>query len=167
MATKNFKKRPSGPNEPKAVGVFLDEMLRSDSHLAAAYRKYREAIEAEAEGETGLLIPDSHLCVDVKVFSTKPGRMPENTFLEGYFARRGEDQFLIVEKMEKSAKTTRRNPLIYAGSCVNVHQLADGTKRLDFNHPRFFSNLSFRDFCLTAAQELSTIARHVLEDSLE
>lgn len=162
MKTREF----SGSKEPKAVGVILDEMLRSDSRFAAAYRRYKEAVDDETECETDRLYPDSHLCVDVKVFSSKPGRIPKDTFFEGYFARSGEDVFLIIEKsVEKRAKTVKRNPLIFAGTCVNVHQLPDGTKGLSFNRPRFSSEFTFNDFCLTAAQDLLTIARLVGEEN--
>jgi hypothetical protein len=90
---------------------------------------------------------------------SKPGRMPVDTFFEGYFARYDEDEFLIIEKAsEKKVKTVQRNPVIFAGACVNVHLLADGSKRLDFNHPRFTSEFTFRNFCIAAAQELLTIA---------
>ena len=172
MATRNFKKRPSDSHEPKAVGAILDDMLRRDSRFASAYRRYIEAVDDKAEVETGQffrdLFPDTHLGVDVKVFSIKPGRIPIGTFFEGYFTRNCEDKFLIVEKAsEKMAKTVQRNPVIFAGDCVNVHLLADGTKRLEFNRPRFYSDFTFRDFCLAAAQELVTIARLLGEEDVE
>lgn len=105
MAAKNIKKSPSDSHEPKAVGAIINEMLRSDSRFAAAYRRYKEAVDDEAEVETGQLFknlfPDTHLCVDVKVFSIKPGRIPIDTFFEGYFTRNSEDKFLIIEKTRR------------------------------------------------------------------
>lgn len=169
MATRNFKKRPSNSHEPKAVGAILDEMLRSDSRFATAYRRYKEAVDDEAEVETGQLFkdlfPDTHLCVDVKVLSVKPGRIPIGKFFEGYFTRNDEDKFLIIEKAsDKKVKTVQRNPVIFAGRCVNVHLLSDGSKRLEFNRPRFFPGYSFSDFCVAAARELLTIARLLGEE---
>lgn len=169
MATRNFKKRPSNSHEPKAVGAILDEMLRSDSRFATAYRRYKEAVDDEAEVETGQLFkdrfPDTHLCVDVKVLSAKPGRIPIGKFFEGYFTRNDEDKFLIIEKAsDKKVKTVQRNPVIFAGRCVNVHLLSDGSKRLEFNRPRFFPGYSFSDFCVAAARELLTIARLLGEE---
>ena len=165
MKKRNFQKRPSDSHEPKAVGEILDEILRSDSRFAASYRRYKEAVNTEEEVENDRLYPDSHLCVDVKVFSTKPGRMPMDTFLEGYFTRSSEDQFLLSEKaVDKKLKTLTRNPVIFAGDCVNVHMSADGTKRLYFNRPRFSSKFTFNSFCLAAAQELLTIARLLGEE---
>ena len=71
------------------------------------------------------------------------------------------------ENKWKKVKTVQRNPVIFAGGCVNVHLLADGTKRLEFNRPRFYSDFTFRDFCVAAAQELLTIARLLGEDNSE
>ena len=75
------------------------------------------------------------------------------------------NEFVFVESPEKmKVATVRRNPVVYSGRCINVHQLIDGTLRLNFNHPRFNSNFSFRDFCLAAAQELLTISRLLGEE---
>ena len=68
---------------------------------------------------------------------------------------------------EKKVTTVRRNPVVYSGGCINVHRLADGTLRLEFNRPRFYPDFSFRDFCLAAAQELLTIARLLGEEDSE
>ena len=94
--------------------------------------------------------------------------MPVGAYLDGIITRNGDDQFLFTEKaILKKKKTVQRNPVIFAGGCVNVHLLADGTKRLYFNRPRFHSGFTFRDFCLAAAQELLTIARLLEEEDAE
>jgi hypothetical protein len=169
MATRNFKKRPSGSQEPMTVGAILSEMLRSDSRFATAYRRYKEAVDDEAEVETGQLFKDlfsdTHLCVDLKLITHQQGRIPVGAYLDGIITRNGEDTFLFTEKDSvKKVKTVQRNPVIFAGGCVNVHLLADGTKRLEFNRPRFYSDFTFRDFCVAAAQELLTIARLLGEE---
>jgi len=174
MATRNFKKRPSDSHEPKAVGVILDEMLRSDSRFATAYRRYKEAVEVEAEAEVETaqlfrdLFPDTHLCVDLKLLTHQQERIHVGAYLNGTITRNGEDTFLFIEKDSvKKVKNVQRNPVIFAGGCVNVHLLADGTKRLEFNRPRFYAAFTFRDFCVAAAQELLTIARLFGEENLE
>ena len=132
---------------PRRVGAILDEMLRGDSPFAVAYRNR--------------FFPDTHLGVDVKVFSTKPGRMPVGSFSEGYFTRSDEDKFLIIEKAsEKKVKTEPRNAHIYVGDCVNVNVRTDGVVYPTFRYGQLYSGkISFKDFCLAAAQELLTIAR--------
>lgn len=172
MATKHFEKRPSGSHEPKTVGEILDEMLRSDSRFAAAYRRYKEAADDEAEVETGRLFrdlfPDTHLCVDLKLITRQQGRIPVGAYFDGIITRTGEDQFIFTEKVTvKKAKKVQRNPIIFAGGCVNVHLLANGTKRLDFNRPHFYSDFTFRDFCVAAAQELLTISRLLGDEDSE
>jgi hypothetical protein len=161
--------RPSGSekNEPKVIGEVLNDYLRSNEPLAIAFRKRKAKSEAakatEAEVETGQLFrdlfADTHLCVNLKLLTREPGLIPVGAYLDGIITRNGEDTFLFAEKAkEKKVKTVQRNPIIFAGSCVNVHLLADSTKRLEFNRPRFYSDFTFRDFCVAAAQELLTIA---------
>ena len=165
MATRNSKKRPSGSHEPKAIEAILGEMLRGDSRFAAAYRKYKQAV-AEAEGETDQLFkevfPHTELAVNLKLLTRKPGRMPVDAYLDGTLFREGEDRFYFIQdnaEKKQKVKRVRRTPVIYSGCCVNVHLLCDGTKRLEFTRPRFYSDFTFRDFCLTAAKELVKIAR--------
>ena len=170
--------RPSGSekNEPKVIGEVLNDYLRSNEPLAIAFRKRKAKSEAakatEAEVETGQLFKDlfsdTHLCVDLKLITHQQGRIPVGAYLDGIITRNGEDTFLFTEKDSvKKVKTVQRNPVIFAGGCVNVHLLADGTKRLEFNRPRFYSDFTFRDFCLAAAQELVTIARLLGEEDAE
>lgn len=112
--------------------------------------------------------PHTELGIDLKLLMQNPGRPPVGTMLDGTLVHDAENHFLFSEKdKEKKVKTVQRNPVIFAGGCVNVHLLADGTKRLDFNRPRFYSDFTFRDFCLAAAQELVTIARLLGEEDAE
>lgn len=133
-------------SEPGLVGVILQDYFEdSNEPLAVAYRS---------------LFPDTHLGVDLKVMNDEPKHMDVGETLDGTLARDGEYHFLFEKKsVEKKAKAARRNPIIFAGGCVNVHLLADGTKRLEFNRPHFYPDFTFRDFCIAAAQELLTIAR--------
>ena len=48
MATRNFRKRPSGSHEPKAVGAILHDYLKnSDEPMAVAYREHLYAAGKE------------------------------------------------------------------------------------------------------------------------
>lgn len=112
--------------------------------------------------------PHTELGIDLKLLMQNPGRPPVGAMLDGTLVHDAENHYLFSEKdKEKKVKTVQRNPVIFAGGCVNVHLLADGTKRLDFNRPRFYSDFTFRDFCLAAAQELVTIARLLGEEDAE
>ena len=158
-------------NEPRLLGSIVSEMLHGDSPLAVGYRQYIASLENGEDEPKQLfkkLFPDTHLCVDLKLITHQQGRMPVGAYLDGFITRSGEDKFIFTEKEHlKKVKAVQRNPVIFAGSCVNVHVLADGTKRLDFNRPRFCSESTFRDFCLAAAQELLTIARLLGEEDAE
>lgn len=158
--TKKRNREASAQHEPRLAGEILyDYLENSNGPLVVAYREHK----VEAEVETGQIFkdffPDTHLCVDLKLITHQQGRIPVGAYLDGIITRNGEDTFLFTEKKsQKKVKTVQRNPIIFAGSCVNVHLLADGTKRLEFNRPRFYSDFTFRDFCVAAAQELLTIA---------
>lgn len=154
-----IKKRPSGSkNEPMAISEVLIEYFASDEPIARAYRKrlFKE------------VFPDTHLDVDLKLLTPKPGRMPVGAQWKGTLWHDGEEHFTFVkDNLLKRKMTIRRNPLVFSGRCTNVHQLPDNTLRLEFNHPQFTESFTFRDFCVAAAQELLTIAQLFGEENLE
>lgn len=110
---------------------------------------------------------NTEFCVNLKTLlrsdrNTKPGKeytgvLRHDVISDDYHY---DEHFTFVEYAKEKKPTTKlRNPIVFAGNCVNVHRLADGTLRLDFNRPRLSPDTSFRDFCLAAAQELLTVAR--------
>jgi hypothetical protein len=149
MATRNFKKRPSSSYEPKAVGAILDEMLRSESRFAVAYRNH--------------FYPDTHLDVDLKLISREPARMPVGAYLDGVITRDGEDHFCFIQNDDdkKRLVVTQRNPHVYLGKRFNVNRKDDGSLYPTFNRPRY---ISFKNFCLEAAEELIAVAGLVGEE---
>lgn len=147
MNTKK-KRESSAQHEPRlAEEILLNDILFSNEHpLGISYRQRKlfEDIFPHTEDTT------------LKLLMQTPGRPPVGSMLDGTLFHDAEDHFCFAEK---KVKTVRRNPVIFAGGCINVHLLADGTKRLEFNRPHFYPNFTFRDFCVAAAQELLTIAR--------
>lgn len=138
-----------GMNEPRRLSEVLNEYFAGNSPLA---RAYRDRLFED-------IFPHTEPCCELKLLTRQPGRLNEGTVLDGIIARNGDEQYVFVEKpREKKVTKVRRTPIIYSGGCINVHRLADGTLRLEFNRPSFYPDFSFRDFCLTAAQELLTIA---------
>ena len=147
-----------GMNEPRRLSEVLNEYFAGNSPLA---RVYRDRLFED-------IFPHTEPCCELKLLTRQPGRLNEGTMLDGIIARDGDERYVFVEKAhEKKVTTVRRNPVIYSGGCINVHRLADGTLRLEFNRPRFYPDFSFRDFCLAAAQELLTIARLLGEEDSE
>lgn len=142
-------------SEPRRLSEVLNEYFVGNSSLA---RAYRDRLFED-------IFPHTEPCCELKLLTRQPGRLNEGTMLDGIIARDGDERYVFVEKAhEKKVTTVRRNPVIYSGGCINVHRLADGTKRLEFNRPRFYSDFTFRDFCVAAAQELLTIARLLGEE---
>lgn len=163
MATKHVKKSLSGSHEPKAVGAILDETLRSDSRFANACQRLKKASADEEDEEDDRLFrelfPDTHLCVDLKILSRKPGRMRVGESINCMLTRDGEDHFKAVEtasEMKRAAE--QRNPIVFYGLRVNVHHRSDGTLYPTFNRPGYTADFTFQDFCREAAEELLFVA---------
>jgi len=146
-------------SEPRRIGqVIIDDVLFSNEHPLGVGYRHRKLFED--------IFPHTELDTSLKLLMLTPGRPPVGAVLDGILVHATENSYLFSEKevTEKKDKKVQRNPVIFAGGCVNVHLLADGTKRLEFNHPRFYSDFTFRDFCLAAAQELLTVARLLGEE---
>lgn len=160
MTNKKRKCEASAKHEPRLTGEILyDYLENSNESLAVAYREHKAVAEVETSQLSRALFPDTHLYVKLKFITHQQGFIPVGAYLYGIITRNGDDTFLFTEKDSvKKVKMIHRNPVIFAGGYVNVHLLADGTKRLEFKRPRFYSDYTFRDFCLAAAQELLKIA---------
>ena len=145
---------------PRLVGVILqDHWENSNEPFARAFREHKA--EAEAEGDDDQLFVDIHpnteLCIDLKLLTRQPGRMPVGESLPGFITRDGDDCFRFVENAKKRV-VVRRNPRIFSGRYINVLRHADGSLVLTFNHPTLNENFTFQDFCREAAGELLAVA---------
>lgn len=149
---------------PRLAGEILHDYLEnSNEPLAVAFREKKAEVDPDQLFRD--FYPNTELGIDLKFITRKPGRLLVGDSINCMLTRDDDYHYTAVENaIEKKVKTVQRNPVVFAGSCVNVHLLADGTKRLEFNHPRFQSNYTFRDFCVAAAQELLTIARLLGEE---
>ena len=153
----NLEKRPSGSekNEPKVIGEVLNEYFASNEPLARAYRER--------------LHPDTHLDVDLKLLTRKPGRMNIGDYLGGVITRDGEDHFSFTESdtEKKRVMVDQRNPHIYEGLRINVNRKDNGEPYPTFNRPKYTENFTFQDFCREAAEELIAVAGIIEDESME
>lgn len=169
--SKDFNsRRPAGSKrtkEPKVIGEVLIKCLQSNEPFARAYREHKA--EAEAEGDNDQLFVDIHpnteLCIDLKLMTRQPGRMPVGGCLPGFLTRDGEYHYRFVENASERKRVVHRNPRIYKGEFVNVIRRADGSPILTFNRPVLTEEFSFRDFCLAAVQELLAIIGLIDEEA--
>ena len=154
---------------PRLAGALLHNYLEnSDDDLAIAYREHAaDAASAAADEDAGEedsclfgdFFPDTHLGVDLKVISRTPGRMHVGANINCMLTRDGEDHFTAMEtasEMKQAAE--RRNPIVYQGTCINVHRKADGSIYPTFNRPEFNTRYTFQDFCCEAAEELRLVS---------
>ena len=161
---KDFISRPSGSekDEPKVIGEVLNEYLRSNEPLAAAYRRYKEAVDDEAEVEPDLLFrdfyPNTELGIDLKLITREPGRLPVGDSINCMLTRDGDYHYTAVENTIERKVAEQRNPHIYVGRRINVNRKPNGTLYPTFNRPRYAKDFSFQDFCREAAEELLVVA---------
>lgn len=146
---------------PRLAGAVLHDYLEnSDDALAVAFRNQSTTDE---ENEDDRLFrdffPDTHLCVDLKVITRKHGRMRVGAYINCMLKRDGEYHFTAVETAsEKKQTAEQRNPIVYLGTCINLHRKADGTIYPTFNRPGYTADFTFADFCREAAEELLVVA---------
>lgn len=154
---------------PRLAGALLHNYLEnSDDDLAIAYREhaadaasaaYDDAEEEEDSRLFGDFFPDTHLGVDLKVISRKPGRMHVGANINCMLTRDSEFHFTAVETAsERKQAAERRNPVVFSGVCVNVHRAADGSLYAVLKRPKFTAAYTFRDFCRDAAEELRLVS---------
>jgi len=151
---------------PRLAGAVLHDYLEnSDDALAVAYREHTTDADEEDDRLFRGYYPDTHLCVDLKVITRKPGRMHVGEYINCLLTRDGEDHFEAVETAsEKKQTAEQRNPIVYLGTCINLHRKADGTIYPTFNRPAFTADFTFADFCREAAEELLAVAGLVEEE---
>ncbi len=159
-------RRPSGSakkNEPKVIGEVLREYFQGNEPLAVVFCNTNakgDATDADEEDDRLFrdLHPDSHLGIDLKILSRKAGRMRVGEYINCLLTRDGEDHFEAIEDALKKQAAEQRNPIVYLGTCINLHRKADGTIYPTFNRPRYTADFTFADFCREAAEELLVVA---------
>ena len=105
---------------------------------------------------------NTHLCVNVKtrLVSDKqmvPGKtyrctVKRDVVCEDYLY----DELFTITEIPPSTDG-KRNPKIYEGACVIVHQSEDGSLYTTFKKPRFTVDYTFQDFCREASEELMVV----------
>ena len=131
-------------SQPRLVGDILSEMFSSNSPLARGYRHHQT------------VYPNTEPCIDLKLLTRQPGRLPVGDYIDGAITRDDEDHFLFIENAtdRKRNEVLRRNPHVYEGVYININRKPDGTLYPTFNRPRFDEQFTCRDFCHGAAEEL-------------
>ena len=154
---KNNKKNRAGfeaQYDPRPVGEILHDFFEnSNEPLAVAFRHRKAYANTEP-------------CVDLKLLTQKPGRMPEGECLIGTIAHDSENHFTFCEAVPET-KSRKHNPCIYKGYAINVHRKDDGTIYPTFRQPQYTKYYTFMDFCREAAEELLMMAGLVEEEMSE
>ena len=151
---------------PRLAGAVLHDYLEnSDDALAVAFRNQSTDADEEDDRLFRGYFPNTELDIDLKLITRKPGRMHVGEYINCLLTRDGEDHFEAVETAsEKKQTAEQRNPIVYLGTCINLHRKADGTIYPTFNRPRYTADFTFADFCREAAEELLAVAGLVEEE---
>ena len=139
---------------PRTVGEILHDFLENSNEPLVVALRHRKAYA------------NTELCVDLKLLKQKPGRLRVGKCLEGILTRDGEEHFTFIEEASemKRAAVVSRNPIVYAGACINVHRRNDGSLYPTFRQPQLSTFYTFKDFCREASEELRMIAGLVEEN---
>ena len=136
---------------PRLAGEILHDYLEnSNEPLAVAYR------ERLLKG----LHPNTEPCIDLKLYTREPRRMPVGTYINCVMVHDSEERYTCIEDSleEKKVTSVLRSPHLYKGSCVNVVRRADGNLYPTFTRPQYSKDFTFKDFCREAAEELLATA---------
>lgn len=93
-------------NQPRSVGEILTDIFSSNSPFARGYRQHQS------------VYPNTEPCVDLKLLTREPGRIPLGNYLDGAITRDADDHFLFIENAtdKKRSHVQQRNPHVYEGS---------------------------------------------------
>ena len=166
-----FEKTPSGSdrmeNGPKVMKDVLHDYFSGGQPLAVANRQRHASDEINAE--KGCMHPNTHLCVNLKtrlvsdkqmvLGKTYRGTIKRDVVCEDYLY----DEHFTFTEIQPSTDG-KRNPIIYEGACVIVHQSEDGSLYTTFKKPRFTADYTFQDFCREASRELAQLPCLVEEE---
>ena len=127
----------SGSNhysEPRPLGELYAELLNSNSPLADAMRK-RMAEKAgydqpddEDYHPRFVPCPNTELCVDLKLLTRDPGRLPMGKMLSGVITRDDNEHYTFLENASEKQTVLRRTPHLDMGDFSTVHRRDDGTR---------------------------------------
>ena len=159
MNTKNNRER-SAQHEPRLAGEILHHYFEnSNEPLAVAYRQRKAKKDGELNQLFKGIYPDTHLCVDLKLLTRRPGHVAVGTCLSGVLKRDGERHFTLLENDSKKKRSSvLRNPHLFRGTYVNVKKRSNGMLYLTFNGLNYKRGFSFRDYCQGVAEEVLLIA---------
>ena len=85
LSPQDINQGQTNSNTPKAVGEIIDDMLQSNSLFARGYRQHQS------------VYPNTEPCIDLKLLTREPGRIPIGNYLDGAITRDADDHFLFIE----------------------------------------------------------------------
>ena len=96
---------------------------------------------------------NTELCIDLKLLTLQPGRMPEGAHFNGVLRRDGEQHFTFIQTLPPTAG--KRNPHVYKGQYITITRKDDGSYRPNLKQmPRLGTNVSIDNYAFEVYREL-------------
>lgn len=106
-----------------------------------------------------LLYPNTELCIDLKLWTLEPRRLPVGKRLDGILEHTDEMTFTFYQSpVQRSGSPMRISRMLIPGIYVNVRQRADGSYSVNLLRPLLTDRKSVAVFCNGAARELLSVA---------
>ena len=118
------------------------------------------------------LYPDTHLCVDLKVVSRKPGHMYVTASKGGVLQRDGEDHFTffedaLFEDASVRSAARRRTSYLFRGRYISLTLCADGSLRLNFRRVPMGRGFRVERYALGVYNEICQALCGLVEETAE
>ena len=123
-------------DEPRLLSEILKEYFEnSNEPLAKGYRKFlADKMAGCPKGHAELfhgLYPNTELCIDLKTYTRRPGRMEPLDLHYGTLVRDVEEDRFIFAETARGPKADERNPHLYEGENLTVTLRKDGSLRVN------------------------------------
>ena len=118
------------------------------------------------------LHPDTHLCVDLKVVSRKPGHMYVTASKGGVLLRDSEDHFTffedaLFEDASVRSAARRRTSYLFCGCYITLTLCADGSLRLNFRRVPTGRGFSLECYAIGVYNEIRQALSGLVEETAE
>ena len=127
-------------NEPRLLGSIFSEMLQSNSPFSNAFCERLKGLH-----------PNSEVCVDLKLYTFEPGRIPLDSCVVGAIARDGDAHYTFTETLPWSSK---RNPRLFNGKYISITQQDNGSLRPNFKPLKIDKDFTVDGYALGVCNEL-------------
>lgn len=101
---------------------------------------------------------NNELCVDVKMYTIKNGRMQPGDIISATVLRPNEDQFTIIENVKSMPRKRMPVTHLYRGKAFNMLSNSKGQRKLTLKYQPFMTAEQFREYIAQLSVELQALS---------